>query len=168
MKRLIAAAVVVALVGCVVLYLMFSGPRMTVQPHVRAYQLAIPGAPAGAVPVSDPLPPPLTPERAAAMTNPLPATAENVERGRTYYGYYCAFCHGTAGDGRGPVAESYDPEPSDLRTPKVQSLPDGRLLYASLTGVGHAPVLERVVPEEARWPIVLYVRQLGAGAVQPP
>ncbi len=60
------------------------------------------------------------------------------------------------------MAESYDPEPADLRTKQVQSLTDGKLLHASLTGVGHEPVLQRVVPEEARWPIVLYVRSLAA------
>lgn len=168
MKRLIAAAVLAALAACVVFYLMFVGPRMKVQPHVLTYQLAMPGTPAGAVPVADPFPAPLTAEGAAAMINPLPPTAQNVERGRIYYGYYCAFCHGAAGDGRGPVAESYDPEPPDLRAPAVQSLPDGRLLYVSLTGVGHSPVLERVVPEDARWPIVLYVRHIGTAAAARP
>ena len=169
MKLLIATGLAFALAAAAVsAYLVFSGPRMKVQPHMKAYQAVMPPTPAGAVPVSDPLPSPLTPESAAAMTNPLSATAENAERGRTYYGYYCVACHGEAGDGRGPVAESYDPAPSDLRTETVQSLPDGQLLHVSLTGVGHAPVLERVVPEDTRWLIVLYVRHLGADAAPRP
>jgi mono/diheme cytochrome c family protein len=166
-KRLIAIGIALVLAVVVVpAYLIFSGPHMDVQPHLRAFQAVMPPMPAGTVPVSDPLPAPLSAEGAARMTNPLSATRQNIAHGRTYYGYYCGFCHGEAGDGRGPVAESYDPAPSDLRTPKVQSLPDGRLLYASLTGVGHSSVLERVVPEEARWPIVLYVRSLGAAPAE--
>jgi mono/diheme cytochrome c family protein len=168
MKRRVRFAIYAALLfafagACVALYLLFNGPRMKVQEHVLAYQKQMPPTPAGVLPVSDPYPPPLTADSAAPMTNPLKPTAENTAHGRTYYGYYCAFCHGQAGDGNGPVGESYDPPPADLRAAEVQSLGDGALLRASLTGLGHEPVLERVVPEEARWPIVLYVRSLAAG-----
>jgi len=160
-KFLIAAGMAFVLGVCALCWwLVFSGPRMKIQTHVRAFQAVMPPTPAGAVPVSDPLPARLTAQRAARMTNPLKPTPANIAKGKTYYSYYCVFCHGEAGDGRGPVAESYDPEPADLRTKAVQSLTDGKLLYASLTGVGHEPVLERVVPEKARWPIVLYVRSL--------
>ena len=161
-KLLIAAGMAFVLGVCALCWwLVFSGPRMKVQAHVRAFQAVMPPTPAGAVPVGDPLPAPLTAESTAAMTNPLAPTPKNVARGKTYYSYYCVFCHGEAGDGRGPVGESYDPAPPDLRAPKVQSLPDGKLLLSSLTGAGHEPVLERVVPEKARWPIMLYVRSLG-------
>jgi hypothetical protein len=34
-------------------------------------------------------------------------------------------------------------------------------LYSMLTGTGHAPMLERIIPAEYRWYLVLYVRQLG-------
>lgn len=163
MKLLIAAGTVLGLgVLALCCWLVFSGPRMAEQPNLRAFQAVVPPTPPGAVPVSDPLPARLTAERAARMTNPLKPTPANIAKGKTYYSYYCIFCHGDAGDGNGPVAESYDPEPADLRTKAVQSLTDGKLLNASLTGVGHEPVLQRVVPEEARWPIVLYVRSLAA------
>jgi len=162
-KLLIAAGTVLGLgVLALCCWLVFSGPRMAEQPNLRAFQAVVPPTPPGAVPVSDPLPARLTAERAARMTNPLKPTPANIAKGKTYYSYYCIFCHGDAGDGNGPVAESYDPEPADLRTKAVQSLTDGKLLNASLTGVGHEPVLQRVVPEEARWPIVLYVRSLAA------
>jgi len=36
---------------------------------------------------------------------------------------------------------------------------DGEILYAMLTGTGHEPVLQRVVPPPYRWYLVLYVRQ---------
>ncbi len=111
-KLLIAAGMAFVLGVCALCWwLVFSGPRMKVQAHVRAFQAVMPPTPAGAVPVGDPLPAPLTAESTAAMTNPLAPTPKNVARGKTYYSYYCVFCHGEAGDGRGPVGESYDPAP---------------------------------------------------------
>jgi cytochrome c1 len=65
--------------------------------------------------------------------------SENYARGKIYYGYYCSFCHGDKGDGFGPVGYSYNPVPADLHTAKIQSMSDGELLYAMLTGTGHAP-----------------------------
>jgi mono/diheme cytochrome c family protein len=101
-------------------------------------------------------------EEAQKLTNPLDANEQNIAKGKIYYGYYCAFCHGQNGDGFGPVGFSYNPVPSDLRTAKVKSMNDGQLLYSMLTGTGHAPVLERTIPSECWWYLVLYVRQIGS------
>jgi hypothetical protein len=48
----------------------------------------------------------------------------------------------------------------------VQSLSDGQLFRAMLTGEGHRPVLQRVVPEGSRPYLVLYVRQFPGGGAQ--
>ncbi|MDA8164526.1 MAG: hypothetical protein M0017_05785, partial [Desulfobacteraceae bacterium] len=79
-----------------------------------------------------------------------------------YYRYYCVFCHGENGVGRSPVGDSYMPAPPSLRQAGIGQLPDDQLLLAMLTGVGHDPVLERVVPPRHRWPLLLYVRSLSA------
>lgn len=185
---LLAAAGAVSFMG----YVLYEGPRMRMQPNVRAYQAEVPPMPGGTVPVGPPeaappgnstagvtpangtagVPPALsdvapncktpTAEAATAMANPVPATGESVARGKVYYQNYCVFCHGDAGDGNGPVGQSYVPKPSDLRTPKISGYSDGQMLRAMLVGVGHEPVLEKVVPEEHRWPLVDYVRTLGA------
>ena len=161
MKRLFWT--LLALVIGTALYLLFTGPQMLVQPHVRAYQARMPLMPTGAVPreARAPLP---SPAAAVTLTNPLPATAANLDRGRTYYGYYCLACHGAGGAGDGPVGQSYTPVPADLRSYRVQTQADGQLLRAMLTGPGHAPVLERVVPPDYRWYLVLYVRSLATNA----
>lgn len=143
-------------------YFLFVGPRMKNQPHLRAYDAKMPHLPAGAVPVKDARLPLPTTQQAASLRNPLPATPDNIQRGRTYYQYYCIFCHGQTGDGYGPVGESFFPTPTDLRGAKVKALSDGQLLRAMLTGTGHEPVLETTVLSEHRWYLVLYVRSLAA------
>lgn len=151
----------VVLAGLAVLgYYFFTGPRMRIQPHVREYQLVMPPPPEGSVPLKNPLPSLPTVQQAQALNLPLASTAANLARGQVYYTYYCVFCHGPSGDGRGPVGDSYFPTPTDLRTARVQKMGDGELLRAMLTGVGHEPVLDRNVPQDDRWYLVLYVRHL--------
>ena len=45
-----------------------------------------------------------------------PAVAE-YGQGKGLYEEKCASCHGTNGDGKGPVASIFSPGPSDFRTP---------------------------------------------------
>jgi mono/diheme cytochrome c family protein len=150
-----------------VAYLLFTGPRMYIQPNIRQFQAEIPVMPPNTVPVKYVFEPVPSKEQAKKLTNPLAGTNENVAKGKVYYGYYCAFCHGDNGDGFGPVGYSYVPVPSDLRSEKVQSMPDGEILYSMLTGTGHAPMLQRIIPSEYRWYLVLYVRQIGAMSQAP-
>jgi len=91
-------------------------------------------------------------------TNPVPATRDNIDLGRIYYGYYCLMCHGERGDGNGPVGQSYVPKPTDLASPVVASMTDGQLYLRMLTGVGHDPVLLKTVAPDYRWQLVRYVR----------
>ena len=144
-------------------YLVFSGPRMKNQPHIRAFQADLPLPPSNTVPLEGTSIPPL-PADVASLKNPLQMTPDNLARGQVYYKYYCLFCHGERGDGNGPVGESYLPRPSDLRSTKIQSYSDGELLRACLRGVGHEPVFERTVLPEHRWYLALYVRDLGTNA----
>jgi len=141
---------------------------MYVQPNIRTFQARVDPLPKGVVPFESSQTMSAI-EEAMSLTNAQTATPATLARGKIYYSYYCIFCHGDAGRGDGPVGESYVPAPSDLTSASIQSLSDASLLKAMLTGVGHEPVLERVVPSEHRWPIVLYIRSLtnGGTAVQP-
>jgi len=144
--------------GGAVSYLLFVGPRMYNQPHVRAFQAVMPPTPAGSVPLLEPIPPLPSAEEAKTRMLTLQPTPENLARGKVYYEYYCAFCHGERGDGAGPVGESYVPVPADLRAARIQGYSDGQLLRAMLTGAGHDPVMNATVREPHRWYLVLYVR----------
>jgi mono/diheme cytochrome c family protein len=143
---------IIAVLG---LYLMFSGPRMRVQPSIKSYQAQMPAPPANAVPF----------DKEASLpqgSNPLTLNQENTKIGKVAYSYYCSFCHGDEGLGNGPVGKSYIPRPANLQTSEIQKLSDIELYKAMLTGTGHEPVLAKIIDEQYRWYLVLYVRYLGS------
>jgi hypothetical protein len=150
---------VIVLMVSVAFWLLFTGPRMYVQPHIRTFQTPMPLPPKGVVAVQSVTGLPSL-EEAKTIVNPLAQTSSNLACGKVYYTYYCQFCHGHGGAGDGPVGQSYVPVPADLRSAQIQSRADGELLRAMLTGIGHEPVLERIVPPAHRWFIILYVRSL--------
>ena len=161
MKKILMLAIVVPplIFAAFFGYLLYKGPRMTVQHHVRDFQMIMPGRAAGTATVVPPDTLPLAAE-ASGLESPLQADAGTLARARVYYHYYCVFCHGDNGDGDGPVGRSYTPRPADLRSRKIAGYGDGELLRSMLTGIGHEPVLARVVPPEHRWYLVLFVRSL--------
>jgi mono/diheme cytochrome c family protein len=152
----VVLVVVLGVVG-VVLYLMFSGPHMRVEPKIMPYQAQLPAVPPGLVPVQ-----PVWAQNLPEGRNPLADTRQTRRIGQAYYGYYCLFCHGRDGHGDGPVGQSYVPMPTDLTAPAVQDLSDAALYRAMFTGVGHAPVLSYAIDPNAPWHIVTYVRSLPA------
>lgn len=163
-KIMVAGALfVAAAVTFTALVLLMSGPHMFQQKHIRTYAAAMPLPPPGAVPLNPAYEPIPSQKEARELTNPIVAGEAALAIGKTYYEYYCIFCHGAVGKPDTPVARGYVPAPSDLTTQKVRTMPDGELLRAMLTGEGHEPVLEQVVPAEARWYIVLYVKRLASG-----
>ncbi|MCM0080892.1 cytochrome C [Geomonas sp. Red32] len=162
-KKLLIGAIVIPplLFGALFLFVLYEGPRMTVQHHLREFQMIMPQRPADSVTATPPARIP-SPAEAAQLKNPLPPTPQNLAAARVYYLCYCVFCHGDSGAGDGPVGESYIPRPADLRSARVAGYRDGQIVRAMLTGVGHEPVLERVVPPEYRWYLALHVRSLSA------
>jgi len=153
--KIIIPLVLVLAAGGAVLYLMFSGPHMRVQPKILPYQTLWPALPEGTTPVAWTQTPNLESTR-----NPVADTEATRRIGQAYYRDYCQFCHGPAGCGDGPVGRSYIPTPTDLTTPTVQALADGALYQGMLTGIGHTPVLGYVVDPNAPWYIIHYVRSL--------
>jgi mono/diheme cytochrome c family protein len=140
-------------VAAIALYLMFSGPRMRTQPKYLPDQAQVPPTPEGTVPVSLAM-------ADVPSENPLPDTEAMRATGHVYYGYYCAFCHGDAGQATGPVGRSYVPAPPHLTRRDIQAKSDGELYRAMVTGIGHEPVLDYVIDPQARWYIIRYVRAL--------
>ena len=136
-------------------------PRMNEQVSLRPFEREMPPMPAGTVSREGPdtLP---SAEQARALRSPVPADAATLERGKLYYGYYCAMCHGDDGRATTPVAEAYWPRPADLTNAELRRRSDGEFYRAMLVGAGHGPGLQCTVARDRRWPIVLHLRTLSA------
>ena len=98
------------------------------------------------------------------LKSPLESTDKvGVEQGKALYLTYCAQCHGRNHDGNGTVGQSFYPLPTDLRSLKVQGLPEGELFQAISYGIpnGRQPPLATTISITDRWQIIAYVKSLG-------
>jgi mono/diheme cytochrome c family protein len=78
-----------------------------------------------------------------------------LAQGKSSYFTYCAQCHGKYYDGKGM--------PGDLRSKKVQTLPEGMLFKEISYGIpnGRQPALATTISLEDRWKIIAYIKSLG-------
>ncbi len=106
------------------------------------------------------------PEAVYQRTNPLPATAANVDAGHDLFEDVeprpCALCHGVTGDGRGFLAEQFDPPPRNFACAEtINGIPDGQLYWIIRNGSpGTAMPAYRRLDEEQTWQLVMYLRAL--------
>jgi mono/diheme cytochrome c family protein len=103
----------------------------------------------------------------ARRPNPVKATPESLASGKKIFGFDCAQCHGTAGDGKGNV-------PKDLKIPNLtkattlKDLTDGALFYRIKTGHGGMPPEGDRVQTDQLWDLVNYVRSLAPAETAKP
>jgi mono/diheme cytochrome c family protein len=95
------------------------------------------------------------PAKAAMRPNPLARSPEFSAGGEKIFLRECAECHQHDGSG---LAEKHS---ADLRSPVVQSLSDGALLWKITNGNPRRgmPSFSRL-PEKQRWQLVLFLRTL--------
>ncbi len=109
------------------------------------------------------------PGPAVPSRNPLPATAEALSRGRELFQANCAACHGLAGQGDGPNSQNLPVPPADLTAPHVDAHSDGDLFTVISRGTPRGmPGFAGTLPEDDRWRLVHYVRQLRRARPEPP
>ncbi len=140
---------------------------MVDQPTEKAQESVSPGDP-GAVPVDggETMPLPLTDEESfdmkdamAGLENPVPATAESIERGKYFYGINCFVCHGTGGLGDGPVGQKFaEKAPVDLNDAYTQDQTDGQLFFTLTRGRVLMPFYRDALSPSERWDVINYVR----------
>lgn len=148
------------------------------------------GAQSAAGQCPEPRTTPRAPESYQRRVNPLPSTAENLERGRALYQQVarpepCANCHGASGDGRGPAGQGLVPPPRNFAcAPTMDGISDGQLFWVIENGSGdyHRPARQgaQTIERPARgtpsttamrghkdylsdtdiWSLVLYLRSL--------
>lgn len=89
----------------------------------------------------------------------------NIKLGGSLYSTYCAQCHGKYHDGNGTVGQGFYPLPTDLKSPKVQSQPEGVIFKVISYGIdkpdNRQPPLATTIDVLDRWRIATYVKSLG-------
>lgn len=106
-------------------------------------------------------------ESARAVTNPLPATAEVLEKGKALFEgkAFCRACHGVDGKGLGTdldYSTFKGPLPRNF-TDRIwqQARTDGELFWIlknGSPGTDMAPFIPLVLTEEEAWQVLTYVR----------
>ena len=137
--------------------------RMRETPGVRPHEEPLLIMDAGVIPVST-AEAVLRATRGEELQSPLnlkdPAV---IAAGKKLYFNFCYQCHGPNHDGKGTVGQSFSPLPTDIRSAKIQALPDGVHFKEISYGVPgkRQPALATTIPVLDRWRIVAYVKSLG-------
>ncbi|HEY6412122.1 MAG TPA: cytochrome c, partial [Edaphobacter sp.] len=99
------------------------------------------------------------PPDAKTLVNPIKATPESQAHIKKVYGYDCAMCHGTNGNGKGDVVADMKLTLKDYTDPAaLKDLTDGEIFYIIKNGKGQMPGEgERAKPEDL-WNMVILVR----------
>lgn len=96
---------------------------------------------------------------AAALRNPVPATAQSVARGASLYRVNCVVCHGKSGRGDGPVGRQFTRTPPvDLNKQYTQGQADGQLFFTLTRGRVAMPAYRDALSPQERWDVINYLR----------
>lgn len=105
------------------------------------------------------------PPEAAKMKNPVAPTADGIATAHAIFMDKCANCHGDKGQGDGPEAGMYDPQPSNLADAKMMSgMTDGEIFYKITEGRKPMPSFKKQLDDQQRWMIVNFLRTLSKPA----
>lgn len=101
---------------------------------------------------------------APAIENPVPTTAASVTAGAATYKKYCAFCHGVAAEGDGPLAPEGSNPPNLTDATWIHGSTDGEIFTVIANGAGANSLMvpfQGKMPDQDLWHIVNYLRSLG-------
>ena len=122
--------------------------------------------------LADP-PPPFTPadvlQKSALvmeLANPVPPSAESLERGEVVYNRFCAPCHGERGIGKGAyiIEKHLLLGAYDLAGETVRGYADGYIYGIIRVGRGSMPSYGHRISHFDRWHVVNYIRKLRRGS----
>lgn len=102
-----------------------------------------------------------------ARTNPLSASAEVIQAGKTLFlktaqPAACAMCHGDRGDGKGFMGAALVPPPRNFTCgAMMKDLPDGQLFWIIKNGSPGTGMMSFAgLPDEQVWQLIHYIRSL--------
>ncbi len=98
---------------------------------------------------------------APRVSNPLPATSDNLIDGMKIYTMNCSSCHGTLDNKPSPLQHSFYPPPPQVILHPVDD-PEWHIFYAVSTGVRYTgmPAWNTVLSEEERWKVTGFLSHL--------
>ncbi|QNI38169.1 c-type cytochrome [Edaphobacter albus] len=104
--------------------------------------------------------PTVIPAEAVRMVNPVKTTPESLAHAKKLYGYDCALCHGTIGDGKGDAVADMKLQMKDYTNPAtLKDMTDGELFYIIRNGKGQMPAEEIArAKDDDVWNLVVLVR----------
>ena len=101
---------------------------------------------------------------AAKLKNPVKATAESIDAGKTSYNKYCKFCHNEGGTGNGALAPKDTHPPNLIDATWDHGSTDGEIFTNIKDGVGPKfdmkPMKAKMMDTDI-WNVVNYLRSLG-------
>jgi mono/diheme cytochrome c family protein len=132
---------------------------MEIQPSYRPMENPLP-VPARSIPIEGPV----TIPGMGPPENPVAADDASISRGAELYAVNCQMCHGSTGEGTGPIAAFLvNFKPANLTSPVVQSKSDGSIFLTITNGLeGRMPPLNENLTVSERWDVVNFVRTLQA------
>lgn len=93
--------------------------------------------------------------------NPLPVTAQLLNRGQQRYGIYCTPCHGATGEGKGITQKiGAMAVVANLHDKRIVELPDGDLFNTISQGKNLMGAYGAQIAVEDRWAVIAYLRAL--------
>ena len=106
---------------------------------------------------------------AKANKNPLPATPENIAKGKAIFEGKgtCFTCHGNSGKGDGPAGAALEPSPRNFTNPEFDKVrTEGEMFWIvknGSPGTGMISYNPAMISDEEAWQAILYERSLGGG-----
>jgi len=101
------------------------------------------------------------PPEALKVANPVKPTPASIAAGKKRYGYDCAMCHGTDGDGKGDLAIDMKLKMNDYHDPAtLKSVTDGEMFYVIKNGNGPMPSEADRLKDDDIWNLVNYIRSI--------
>ena len=103
------------------------------------------------------------PSASRTLTNPVPASEENLRDARLHFADHCAICHGNDGSCDTMMGSGLYPKPPDLRLAETQKLSDGELFWIIENGVRFTGMPGFSSPHSSKedsWKLVHFIRHL--------
>lgn len=95
------------------------------------------------------------------VKNPIEANGENLKRGKHVYDTFCGVCHGSEGNGDGPIIGRF-PNPPSLHAERAKTIPDGEMYHVISLGQGLMAGYGVQVRPDDRWRAIHHIRSLQA------